>query len=209
LGFDFRLNEDRIAGAGKFLTKLWNTSRFISSFPQPRSAKLTPTDKWMLSELGKLITECVRSYEEYDTFRVATRLREFLWNVFASHYIEMAKGRAYGDNASVEEQEAAWYTLHEVLRSVLLILAPISPYITEQVWRKIYGTTSIHLEMFPKPMKFAINQKVSQSILEFNTQLWKVKKNKGLALKDPVEAKIPNLLKPYEKDLVRMHHIQS
>ncbi len=209
LGFDFRLSEDRIAGAGKFLTKVWNTARFISSFPQPKSAKLTPTDRWMLSELGKLITECVRSYEEYDTFRVATRLREFLWNVFASHYIEMAKGRAYGDNASVEEQEAAWYTLHEVLRSMLLILAPISPYITDQVWRKIYGTTSIHLEMFPKPMKFAINQKVSQSILEFNTELWKVKKAKGLALKDPVEAKIPNLLKPYEKDLVRMHHIQS
>jgi len=208
LGFDFRLSEDRIAGAGKFLTKLWNTARFISSFPQPRSAKLTPTDKWMLSELGKLIAECVKHYEELDAFGVATRLREFLWNVFASHYIEMAKGRAYGDDASIEEQEAAWYTLHEVLRSLLLLLAPISPYITDSVWRKNYGTTSIHLTTFPKPMKFAINQKVSQSILEFNMQLWKVKKDKGLALKDPVDAKIPNLLKPYEKDLVRMHHIQ-
>ncbi len=209
LGFDFRVSEDRIAGAGKFLTKLWNTARFISSFPQPGSAKLTPTDRWMLSELGKLITGCVRSYEQFDSFGVATRLREFLWNVFASHYIEMAKGRAYGDSASTEEQEAAWYTLHEVLRGMLLLLAPITPYLTDQVWRKIYGTKSIHLEMFPKPMKFAINQKVSQSILEFNTQLWKVKKDKGLALKDPVDAKIPDLLKPYEKDLVRMHHIQS
>ena len=209
LGFDFRVSEDRIAGAGKFLTKLWNTARFISSFPQPGSAKLTPTDRWMLSELGKLITECVRSYEQFDSFSVATRLREFLWNVFASHYIEMAKGRAYGDSASTEEQEAAWYTLHEVLRGMLLLLAPITPYLTDQVWRKIYGVKSIHLEMFPKPMKFAINQKVSQSILEFNTQLWKVKKDKGLALKDPVDAKIPDLLKPYEKDLVRMHHIQS
>jgi len=209
LGFDFRVSEDRIAGAGKFLTKLWNTARFISSFPQPGSAKLTPTDRWMLSELGKLITGCVRSYEQFDSFSVATRLREFLWNVFASHYIEMAKGRAYGDSASTEEQEAAWYTLHEVLRGMLLLLAPITPYLTDQVWRKIYGVKSIHLEMFPKPMKFAINQKVSQSILEFNTQLWKVKKDKGLALKDPVDAKIPDLLKPYEKDLVRMHHIQS
>jgi valyl-tRNA synthetase len=209
LGFDFRVSEDRIAGAGKYLTKLWNTARFISSFPQPGSAKLTPTDRWMLSELGKLITECVRSYEQFDSFGVATRLREFLWNVFASHYIEMAKGRAYGDSASTEEQEAAWYTLHEVLRGMLLLLAPITPYLTDQVWRKLYGTKSIHLEMFPKSMKFAINQKVSQSILEFNTQLWKVKKDKGLALKDPVDAKIPDLLKPYEKDLVRMHHIQS
>jgi len=209
LGFDFRVSEDRIAGAGKFLTKLWNTARFISSFPQPGSAKLTPTDRWMLSELGKLITECVRSYERLDSFGVATRLREFLWNVFASHYIEMAKGRAYGDSASTEEQEAAWYTLHEVLRGMLLLLAPITPYLTDQVWRNIYGAKSIHLEMFPKPMKFAMNQKVSQSILEFNTQLWKVKKDKGLTLKDPVDAKIPDLLKPYEKDLVRMHHIQS
>ena len=207
LGYDFRYSEERIAGAGKFLTKLWNTSRFISSFPVPENAELTWTDKWMLNELGKLTQECVEAYERFDVFAVSNKVREFLWNVFASNYLEMAKGRAYGDGATKGEQEAAWYTLHRVVRSVLLLLAPIAPYLTDHVWRKLYGTQSIHLEAFPKPERFEVSEKVSQSILEFNAQVWKTKKDKGLALKDPIVARIPASLKHFEKDLVRMHHI--
>ena len=207
LGYDFRFSEERIAGAGKFLTKLWNTARFISSFPQPRKAELTWTDKWMLSELGKIIDECLKAYERFDVFTVATKTREFLWNVFASNYLEMAKGRAYGDGATQGEQEAAWYTLHEVVRSLLLLLAPISPFITDYVWRRIYGTQSIHLERFPESRRFDLSEKVSQSIIEFNAQVWKTKRDKGLALKDSISAKIPANLKQFEKDLVRMHHI--
>jgi valyl-tRNA synthetase len=206
-GYDFRLSEDRIAGAGKTLTKLWNTARFISSFPQPKSAKLTWTDKWMLTQLARLIDDCVKAYAKYDAFTVATKVREFLWNVFASHYLEMAKGRAYGDG-SPDEQEAAWYTLHEVVRGMLLLLSPISPYMTDYVWRKIYGTQSIHLQTFPKPKKFEVSEKVSQKIMEFNAQVWKTKRDKGLALKDEVVVRIPANLKPFEKDLTRMHHIK-
>jgi valyl-tRNA synthetase len=209
LGFDFRFSEDRIAGAGKFLTKLWNTARFISSFPQPKKAKLTWTDKWMLNELGKLIDECKKAYQNFDVFTVATKTREFLWNVFASNYLEMAKGRAYGDCVTKDEQEAAWYTLHEVVRSVLLLLAPISPFITDYIWRRLYGTQNIHLERFPVSCKFDVSEKVSQSIIEFNEQVWKTKRDKGLALKDSISARIPANLKQFEKDLVRMHHITN
>jgi valyl-tRNA synthetase len=209
LGFDFRFSEDRIGGAGKMLTKLWNTARFISSFPQPKTAKLTWTDKWMLNELAKLTAECNAAYSKFDAFTVATRVREFLWNVFASNYLEMAKGRAYGDSSNTDEQQAAWFTLHEVVKGLLLLLAPITPYITDYVWRKIYGAQSIHLERFATPKRFDVSEKVSQSILEFNAQVWKTKKDKGLALKDPIEARIPTNLKPFQKDLIRMHHIQG
>ena len=207
LGFDFRFSEDRIAGAGKFLTKLWNTARFISSFPQPKKAKLTWTDKWMLNELGKLTDECKTAYQNFDVFTVATRTREFLWNVFASNYLEMAKGRAYGDGVTQDEQEAAWYTLHEVVRSVFLLLAPISPFITDYIWRRLYGTQNIHLERFPLSCRFDVSEKVSQGIIEFNAQVWKTKRDKGLALKDSISARVPANLKQFEKDLVRMHHI--
>ena len=206
-GYDFRFSEERIAGAGKLLTKLWNTCRFISSFPVPEKAELTWTDKWMLNELGKLTQECVQAYERFDVFTVSTKVREFLWNVFASNYLEMAKGRAYGDGATKEEQEAAWYTLHKVVKSMLLLLAPITPYLTDYVWRKQYGTQSIHVERFPEAERFDVSEKVSQSIMEFNAQVWKTKRDKGLALKDPIAARIPANLKHFEKDLVRMHHI--
>ena len=209
LGFDFRFSEDRIAGAGKLLTKLWNTARFISSFPVPASAKLTWTDRWILTELAKLSAECTKAYEKFDVFTVSTKIREFLWNVFAPHYLEMAKGRAYGQNAAKDEQDAAWFTLHEVVKTLLLLLAPITPYMTDYIWRKIYGTGTVHLERFPKPKRFDVSEKVSQSILEFNAQVWKTKRDKGLALKDPIELKIPAKLKPFEKDLVRMHHINE
>ncbi len=207
LGFDFRFSEERILGAGKFLTKLWNTCRFISSFPQPEKVELTWTDKWMLNELGKLTEECAKAYENFDVFTVSTKVREFLWNVFASNYLEMAKGRAYGDGSTKGEQEAAWYTLHQVVKSVLLLLAPITPYITDYAWRKLYGTQSIHLERLPKPERFDVSEKVSQSILEFNAQVWKTKRDKGLALKDSINTRIPVNLKHFEKDLVRMHHL--
>ena len=206
-GYDFRFSEERIMGAGKFLTKLWNTSRFISSFPIPEKAELTWTDKWMLNELGKLTEGCVEAYRRFDVFTVSTKAREFLWNVFASNYLEMAKGRAYGDGATKAEQEAAWYTLHRVVKTLLLLLAPVTPYLTDYVWRKIYGTQSIHLESFPKGEEFEMSEKVSQSIMEFNAQVWKTKKEKGLALKDPIAVRIPATLKHFEKDLVRMHHI--
>jgi valyl-tRNA synthetase len=209
VGFDFRVSEDRIAGAGKFLTKLWNTARFISAFPQPKEAELTWTDKWVLNEMAKLQEECATAYENYDAFTVATKVREFLRNVFASHYLEMAKGRAYGDGASKEEQEAAWFTLHEVVKGLLLLLAPIIPYSTDSIWRKLYGTQTIHLEKFPKPKRYDVSEKVSQSILEFNAQVWEAKRGKGLALRDQIEAVIPPNLKPFEKDLVRMHHIKA
>ena len=209
LGYDFRFSEERIAGAGKFLTKLWNTCRFISSFPVPEKAELTWTDKWMLNELGKLTQDCADAYERFDVFTVSTKVREFLFNVFASNYLEMAKGRAYGDGATKAEQEAAWYTLHKVVKGMLLLLAPITPYLTDHTWRKLYGAQSIHLEAFPKPERFDVSEKVSQSIMEFNAQVWKTKRDKGLALKDSISARIPPNLKHFEKDLVRMHHLKS
>jgi len=119
----------------------------------------------------------------------------------------MAKGRAYGDGATKAEQEAAWYTLHMVVKSMLLLLAPIIPYMTDYVWRKLYGAQSIHVQPFPKPVRFDVSEKVSQSIMEFNAQVWKTKRDKGLALKDSITTKIPPQLKQFEKDLVRMHHI--
>ena len=94
-----------------------------------------------------------------------------------------------------------------MIKNLLLLLAPITPFLTDYVWRKLYGAQSIHLEEFPEAQRFDVSEKVSQSIIEFNAQVWKTKRDKGLALKDPITARIPANLKHFEKDLVRMHHI--
>ncbi|MGH9919165.1 MAG: class I tRNA ligase family protein, partial [Nitrososphaerales archaeon] len=209
LGYDFRLSEDRVAGAGKFLTKLWNTARFIASFPEPKGAKPTPTDAWILSELNRLIEECVAGYEEGNGFVPATKIREFVWNVFAAHYIEMVKGRAYGDGVTDEERDAARHTLHHVMKSVLLLTAPIAPHMTEHIWRRLYGQRSIHLERFPDPDRNKASKTIGQAIIQFDERIWKTKRDKGASLREPIEAVVPTKLRPYAPDLVRMHHIQK
>jgi len=214
LGYDFRTSEPRIQSAGKFLTKFWNIARFISAFPQPKlklneKIKLTHADKWILAELAKLSEECMKGYNDFNFFIPATKIREFAWNTFAAHYIEMAKTRAYGQkNFTKEEQLAAWFTLHYCLRAMTLLLAPIIPFATEFLWLKLYGMDSIHKEVFPKiEYKSPIFVKQTEKLLDFNSRVWDEKKKKNLSLKDPIEAKIPEELKMFEKDLLAMHNI--
>ena len=79
-----------------FSLNLWNVSRFLSSFPIVESADLADTDKWIISELDKLVKDCKAGFDEYNFFIPAIAIREFTWNIFAAQYIEMAKARAYG-----------------------------------------------------------------------------------------------------------------
>ena len=209
LGEDFRISEQRIASAGRFLTKLWNIARYISSFPVPRRAELTPTDRWILAELSEKIERSIRGYRELNFFIPATVLRDFTWNIFADHYIEMSKPRAYGSGFSRKEQRAAWFTLHEVLRNLLIALAPITPFITEEIWRRLYSKKSIHLQSLKPPRWRKTYTKYTKKIIEFNSRIWAEKKSRGLSLKDPIEAEIPRELRPFKKDLQAMHNIKT
>ncbi len=88
------------------MTKLWNLSRFISSFPQVKTAKLQPSDKWILSELTLLIQKSMKGYRDYNFFVPSTAIRDFVWETFASHYLEMVKPRAYGEGFTKSSAES-------------------------------------------------------------------------------------------------------
>ncbi len=206
-GSDFRCSEARIAGAQKFLTKLWNLSRFISSFPQVKSAKLQASDKWILSELAVLVENCMKGYREYNFFKPANEIRDFVWETFASNYAEMVKPRAYGEGFSKAQQKAAWYTLHTVLGNVLVLLAPITPFVIEHIWRQLYSKKSIHMQGFPKPAWSKAHKRYTEKMLAFNREVWKIKKERNLALRDPVDVEVPKILAPFKDDLVRMHSL--
>lgn len=147
-------------------------------------------------------------YEEGNGYIPATKIREFVWNIFAAHYIEMVKGRAYGDAVTKEEKEAAWFTLHRVMKSVLLLTAPITPHMTDHIWKRVYGQHSIHLERFPVADKNKAAKGVGAAIIKFDETIWKSKRDRGVSLREPVQVKVPPKLKPYAADLERMHHIQ-
>jgi len=206
-GYDFRCNEQKIESTKKFLSKLWNVSRFLSSFPVLESGKPNPTDKWILSELDNLIKECKKGYEEYNFFVPAIAIREFTWNIFAAHYIEMVKGRAYGIGFSDEERDGAIYTLHKTLSTILKLLAPITPFITEYLWKELYSKESIHKQRQVEPESPEDHTKFTKEISEFNSKVWNEKKAKNLSLKDTMSIEIPENLIPFKKDLQSMHNL--
>ncbi len=212
VGSDYVCSEQKIASPGKFLTKLWNISRFIAGFPEPRRVpsndRLASSDRWILAELAALTDESVAGYEDYNLFVPANKIRDFTWNLFAAHYVELAKGRAYGSGFSEDEIISARYSLHQCLRSILLLLAPICPFITEALWLKIYSEKSIHAEVFPDPRLWDREYlQYEKRLVEFNSKVWNEKKAKGLSLKDPLSVELPPELKEFEKDLKAMHNL--
>lgn len=209
---DIRYSQQRVTGNQKFLTKLWNVSRLISSFPIPSDDyELLDSDRWIITELAKLIDEVRTSNESYMLNRAMLLIRDFTWYKFADHYIELAKPRAYGVTGfSEREVRGAWFTLHLVLRSLLLLIAPFIPMMSDRIFTTLYSSTSIHKEMFPsKPTVEKDLSDLTDKLLEFNSYVWNYKKERKLALKDPISLKIPDELKPFERDLRAMHNIAS
>lgn len=207
-GYDFRCNEQKIESTKKFLSKLWNVSRFLSNFPVIDSAKPTKVDRWILSELDKLIKECKKGYEKYNFFVPAIAIREFTWNLFAAHYIEMVKKRAYGEGFSDEERDAAIYTLHKTLSTILKLLAPITPFITEHLWQTLYSKNSIHHEKQVEPSEIENLTSLSEKIIQFNSKVWNEKKAKNISLRDTIRIKVPKELEEFKKDLKSMHNLE-
>ncbi|RNJ75249.1 MAG: valine--tRNA ligase [Nitrosopumilus sp. D6] len=205
-GYDFRCNEQKIEATRKFLSKLWNVSRFISGIPPAESEKLYSTDKWILGELDELVSECKKGYSEYNFFIPAIAIREFTWNVFAAHYIEMVKARASGEGFSSSMRDSARYTLHRVLSTILVLSAPIIPFITEYLWNTIYSDTSIHRQQMAEP-KGVPKSALGSTIVQFNSSVWNEKKSRGLSLKDSIDMEIPTELKELREDLSAMHHL--
>ncbi|MFB0568120.1 MAG: valine--tRNA ligase [Nitrososphaeria archaeon] len=209
VGHDYRCSEERVAAASRFVTKLWNVSRFISAFPKPRTARLTTSDRWILAELSKLVKSCLEGYQTFDFFVPSNRTRDFLWNLFAPHYVELCKNRAYGKAVSKEEQRAAWFTLHTCLKTILLLLAPVMPFVTDEIWSTMYRRRSIHTQLFPKAAWKTSHSRYTQDLTDFNSHVWNVKKNKGVSLRESVEVEVPASLAPFTKDLKTMHNIKG
>lgn len=212
LGSDFRFSEGRLAGAHRFLTKLWNISRFISGFPQIKvnQTKLHPADHWILSELNNLIHRARAGYDKLDFIIPARELRTFTWELFANHYLELVKGRAYSKQDETG-RKAAWYTLHTTLHAILKLLAPICPFITEKIHRTLYDhDKSIHKQLFPEPIANITQNHPTETLIQFNANLWKYKKDNKISLRAAIQkASAPKILEPYAEDLKLMHNIKA
>ncbi|MFC1948219.1 valine--tRNA ligase [Chloroflexota bacterium] len=200
LGEDSMINEDKIAAGQKLVTKLWNVTRFSSSFlldyRLPESVpSLLPADKWVLSELQQLIKDVSDSYGNYDHLTVKNRIEGYFWNTITDNYLEMVKSRLYDQPDGLMEKESARFTLYRVLQTVIKLLAPIMPYITEEIYQILFkhqeGMNSVHLSGWPtvKPeLEDGYAEYVGKTLVEIATQVRRYKSEKQLPMNSPLQS---------------------
>lgn len=202
----------RIEGAGKTLTKFWNVAKFVSAFEKPaKKPTLQPLDEWILNQLNVVIENSRKGFDNYDYHAPAAAMRHFLWDEFASHYLEMAKNRAYNETKefSDEESQAARWTLHYCLDTLLVLFAPIVPMFTYYVYEGRNGK-DVNLESYPLAIATKPSEFSGDDILNLNSFIWKTKRESGGNLKTPIKkATIPSMFKSIEKDMKAAHSIQS
>lgn len=153
-GNDIRYMPEKLESAANFANKLWNASKFVlgnleeidyDTMPQ----KLCYEDKWILSKLNKLIKETTINLNNYDLGVWTQKVNDFIWGEFCDWYIEMVKPRLY--DKENKTREAAQYTLNKVLGDSLKLLHPIMPFITEEIYTKLYNNDeSIMISSWPK-----------------------------------------------------------
>ena len=113
-------------------------------------------DQWIKSRLQKTEANVIASIEKYRFDLAAQSLYEFLWNEYCDWYLELSKPILLDDNSSAEQKRGTRQTLIRVLETVLRLLHPLMPFITEEIWQQIAplaGKTgdTIMLQAYPKP----------------------------------------------------------
>ncbi len=138
-GNDTRFSPEKVEAARNFANKVWNASRFVLMNMETREAidpaALTLPDRWILSRLQKAVAEVSAHMEDGDFGLSANKIYEFTWNEFCDWYIELAKSRLMGEDEAQKRNVRA--VLYTVLESVLKLLHPFMPFLTEEVYQHL------------------------------------------------------------------------
>lgn len=141
-GNDMRFYMERVEASRNFANKLWNASRFVfmnideeimnGVTRESVQANLTIADKWIISRANNVVKEVIDNMDKFDLGIAAQKIYDFAWTEYCDWYIEIVKPRLYGDD--VQAKKAALYTLTYVLETILKLLHPYMPFITEEIY---------------------------------------------------------------------------
>lgn len=208
-GKDSIISEDKIKTGSRLLTKLWNVSRFAEQFLED-SAQITshvnaggelpftPADLWILARRQELVRRATLLLESYEFAAAKSEIELFFWTDLADNYLEMCKRRLYGDPSPL--RDAARYTLYYLLHSVLHLLAPFLPFITEEIYQALFVSKagardsvsgkSIHTSAWPLPdASYEAGMHLEHGALLVNlvTAVRRYKSERNLALSTELE----------------------
>ncbi len=192
-GQDLRYDEEKVKSTWNFINKIWNASRYVLMNLEDFNDKdytldnLSNSDKWILTKLNKTIESITKSMDKYDFNIVGNTLYNFIWTDFCDKYIELSKFNQNNTTKSV---------LLKVLTSIIKMLHPFMPYVTEEIYQMlpIKDSVSIMISTYPKYEKeyvFNKEEKEIDNILEFITLF----RNKKLELNIGSDFKVINNIK--------------
>lgn len=185
-GADSRLYEEKIAGYRNFINKLWNASRFVLmqceqagvtphdvAFTAKDSKKLSLADRALLSSLQTLAEEVTDGLSVYRLSEAGDKLYGFVWDYFCDWYLELSKGEANLD------------VLVDVLRSLLVLLHPFCPFVTEELWSQVKPHDAGMLIRHPWPevcgsLKDASSERELRVIIDVITAIRKMRSEQAI-----------------------------
>ncbi|NWF87592.1 valine--tRNA ligase [Candidatus Bathyarchaeota archaeon] len=151
----------------RFLTKLWNAARFVSTqlkdYKHSEESELQLLDKWVISKTEKLTQKVTDAFEKCQFNIAVEEIRNFTWHIFCDQYLEAVKDRLYKPELYGEEaRKATQFTLYHVLYRIIQLSAPIMPHVTEEIYQTMYaedaGQKSLQVMPWPKPEKEKIDE---------------------------------------------------
>ena len=153
-GNDIRYIPAKVEQGANFANKLWNASKFVLMNLEDYDEnydllKLCKEDKWIISKANRLAQELAVNIDNYDLGVAAQKIYDFIWNEFCDWYIEIVKPRLYDKECSTRKE--AQFTLNTVLEYSLKMLHPIMPFVTEEIYTKLYNNDeTIMTSAWPK-----------------------------------------------------------
>lgn len=143
-GRDIRFDLGRVEGYHFFCNKLWNATRFVlmstegfTPGAKPDAAAMSLADKWILSALQTVIEKVHQGFETYRFDLLAQAVYEFIWDQYCDWYLELTKPILNNPNTPLAEKNATQWTLLTVLETLLRLIHPLMPFITETLWKPV------------------------------------------------------------------------
>ncbi|MCR5230518.1 MAG: valine--tRNA ligase [Solobacterium sp.] len=158
-GQDMRYIPEKVEAAWNFINKIWNASRFVimnldegMTLDDIDLSSLSAADAWILNKLNLVISHVNENMEKYEFALVGNELYSFIWDDFCSWYIEMSKASLSSDDAGI--RKAAQSTLLVMLHSIVILLHPFMPFVTEEIYQTIpHDKESVCIESWPKQIE--------------------------------------------------------
>ncbi len=145
-GRDIRFDLGRIEGYKNFCNKLWNAARYVLMNTETLTdgdVELSVADRWITARLDETVSEVHNHFASYRLDLAAQVMYEFTWHEFCDWYLELSKPVLQNDDASAALQRGTRKTLIEVLESILRLLHPLMPFVTEEIWQQVAARAGI------------------------------------------------------------------